>query len=92
MAKNDRFQFSLFSVFVVVTIACFVLANPAAAINCIVSLACLMLGLVCVRSALTNRVPGWISGLIFGSLILMVGTVACILSLALLVAGWRAGR
>jgi hypothetical protein len=91
--RADRsFQFSLLALLLVVTGVCFILASPTQALLCAASLATFMLGLACVRGALLNRIEGWISGLLFGSLFLVIGTAACVVSFGLFVGSLLGSR
>jgi hypothetical protein len=81
LMNNRPFQFSLLAILVVITVLCFILASPSNTLSCAASLACLMLGVNCIRGALRNRISGWIAGLVFGSIITVIGLVACGLTL-----------
>ena len=82
--RSDRpFQFTLFGFFVVVTISCVVFASPDIALYLASSAALLLLGVACVRGACVNRTEGWVSGLVFGLLLVAAGTLALVVSVGL---------
>jgi len=70
-AAKRPFQFSLLSLFVVMTIAAFFFARPAIFMACLAAGPAFFFGLLCIRAALVHRAEGWISGLIFGSIFLV---------------------
>ena len=90
--NNRPFQFSLLAIFVVMTVLCFILASPSNALSCAASLACLMFGVACIRGALRNRISGWVAGLVFGSIITIIGLVACGLTLLFMAIFGLTGR
>jgi len=83
---TDRpLQFSLLVIFLVTTAAAMLFAHPIPVLSVGYSLAAAVLGLCCIRAAVTNRVEGWVSGLIFGSAFAAIGTIALVLSLVFIV-------
>ena len=82
--STDRpFQFTLLGVFVMLTIAGVIFANPETALSLGCSLALMFLGIACVRGACIGRAEGWMSGLIFGLMLTVAGIIASVVTMVL---------
>ena len=79
--QSERpFQFRLLALFILITVACVVLAYPAI-LYLVPSLLLLLIGGGCIYGCLARRPHGWISGLLFGIVVMIMAGVSFIQAL-----------
>ena len=81
----ERNQFTLWALLLLITVVCVLLGQPLLAMMVSGPLVAFLIGFSTIRSAWIHRELGWKTGLLFGALIVLIGTLLFLFQLNIMI-------